>query len=152
MGSQMQLRLETQWARVSRHFRALVSLSGAQRRSYVLEKLRVVLPSNRDRDSESKIENRKSKISSEVLAQRINVQRATFAALARYTPTHFLGRLVLLLPCRAWAHSSRQPLRWRSVAEYVEEHYGPDDCHTDVMLLEPHARNFAELFEQNLGL
>jgi thioesterase domain-containing protein len=147
--SQMQLRFETQWACVSRHVRALASLSGAQRRAYIKEKLKLVAPWNRDNGSESKIENRKSKISSEVLAQRIKVQRATFAALARYNPSHFPGRLVLLLPCKAWAHSSRQPLRWRSVAERVEEHYGPDDCHTDVMLLEPHARNFAELFEQS---
>ncbi len=150
LGSQMRLRLETQCARVSRHFRALVSLSGAQRRAYILEKFKLIPPHS---DAESKINpataGQKSKISPEVLAQRIKVQRATFAALARYNPSHFPGRLVLLLPCRAWAHSSRQPLRWRSVAKRAEEHYGPDDCHTDVMLLEPHARNFAELFEQS---
>jgi hypothetical protein len=109
-----------------------------------------MLPSNRDHASQSKIENQNSKISSEVLARRIKVQRATFAALARYTPKHFPGQLVLLLPCKAWAHSSRQPLRWRSVAERVAEHYGPDDCHTDVMLLEPYARIFAELFRRSV--
>jgi thioesterase domain-containing protein len=149
-GSQMRLRFETGWARVSRHARALASLSGAQRRAYVIEKLNLVLPSNRGDGSESKIENQKSKISPEVLAQRIKVQRATFAALARYTPRHFPGRLVLLLPCKAWAHSSRQPLRWRTVAERVDEHYGPDDCHTDVMLLEPNAQVFAEMFTRSV--
>jgi thioesterase domain-containing protein len=151
LGSQMRLRLETQWARVSRHFRALVSLSGAQRRSYVREKLKLVLPSNRDRDPESKNKNQKSKISPEVLARRTRVERATFAALARYVPTHFPGQLALFLPSKAWARSSRQPLRWRTVAESVEEHYGPDDCHTDVMLLEPHAATFARLFDKNIA-
>src|SRR5205814_2360451 len=34
-GSQMRLRLETQWARVSRHVRALASLSGSERRAYI---------------------------------------------------------------------------------------------------------------------
>jgi thioesterase domain-containing protein len=145
LGSQMRLRLETQCARVVRHARALASLSGRQRRAYILEKFKLIPALS---DAESKIKNQQSKISPEVLAQRIKVQRATFAALARYNPSHFPGRLVLLLPCKAWAHSSRQPLRWRSVAEHVEEHYGPDDCHTDVMLLEPNAATFAELFTQ----
>jgi thioesterase domain-containing protein len=145
-GSQLRLQLETEWARVRRHVRALVSLSGSQRRAYIKEKLGLALRANRDNGTE--IEDEKSKISPEVLAQRINVQRATFAALARYEPSRFPGRLVLLLPCKDWAHSSRKPLRWRSVAERVEEHYGPDECHTDVMLLEPYARYFAELFEQ----
>jgi thioesterase domain-containing protein len=149
-GSQMRLRFETQWARVSRHVRELASLSGAQRRAYIKEKLRLVIRSNGDEGIESKIENRKSKISPEVLAQRIKVQRATFAALARYTPRHFPGRLVLLLPCEAWACSSREPLRWRSVAERVEEHYGPDDCHTDVMLLEPYAPIFVDIFRRSV--
>jgi thioesterase domain-containing protein len=149
--SQMRLRFETQWARVSGHVRALASLSGAQRRAYILEKLKLILPRS---DAESKINpataGQKSKISPEVLAQRIKVQRATFVALARYNPSHFAGRLLLLLPCKAWAHSSRKPLRWRSVAEHVEEHYGPDDCHTDVMLLEPHAAVFAKLFDRSV--
>jgi thioesterase domain-containing protein len=149
-GSQMRLRFETEWARVSRQIRALATLSGSQRRAYLMEKLRLVIPSNGDGGVESKIENQISNISPEVLAQRIKVQQATFGALARYTPTHFPGRLVLLLPCKAWARSSRQPLRWRTVAERVQEHYGPDDCHTDVMLLEPNAAIFAELFRRSV--
>src|SRR5262249_7022986 len=119
--SQMRLRLETEWARVSRHIRALASLSGKQRRAYVMQKLRLLIPSNGDEGIESNIEYRISNISSEVLAQRVRVQRATFAALARYTPRYFPGRLVLFLPCKTWVHSSRRPLRWRSVAERVEE-------------------------------
>jgi thioesterase domain-containing protein len=149
-GSQLRLRLEAQWARVNRHVRALASLSGSERQAYIKEKLRLVLPANRDDGTELKIENQKSNISPDVLAQRINVQRATFSALARYEPRRFAGRLVLLLPCKAWAHSSRKPLRWRSVAERVEEHYGPDDCHTDVMLLEPNAPVFAKMFRRNV--
>jgi thioesterase domain-containing protein len=149
-GSQLRLRLEAQWARVNRHVRALASLSGSERQAYIKEKLRLVLPANRDDGTESKIENQKSNISPDVLAQRINVQRATFAALARYEPRRFAGRLVLLLPCKAWARSSRKPLRWRSVAERVEEHYGPVDCHTDVMLLEPNAPVFAKMFRRNV--
>lgn len=148
--SQVRFRFEAEWERVSRHVRALGSLSGEQRRAYIKEKLKLVIPSNRDNGSEPNIVNQESKISPEVLAQRTKVQEATFAALARYTPRHFPGRLVLLLPCKAWARSSRQPLRWRSVAERVDTFYGPDDCDTDVMLLEPNARVMAELFNQGV--
>lgn len=150
LGSQLKLRLEGEWARVSRHARALRERSAGNRFSYIREKLKLVLPSNRVEEVESKTQNPKSKISPEVLAQRIGVQRATFAALARYTPVHFPGRMVLLLPCKSWAHSSRHPLYWRSVANRIEEYYGPDDCHTDVMLLEPYARIFAELFMESV--
>jgi thioesterase domain-containing protein len=149
--SQMRFRFENEWARASRHVRALASLSGSRRRAYIRDKLKLVVRANRDNASESNIEKAESKVSPEILAQRIQVQEATFAALARYTPRRFSGRLVLLLPCKAWARSSRQPLRWRSVAERAEEYCGPDDCDTDVMLLEPYARNFARLFEQSLA-
>jgi len=80
------------------------------------------------------------------LARRLSVQRATFAALRHYVPSHFAGRIILFLPGKAWVHSGLNPLRWRSVGDHVEEHVGPDDCHTDVMLLEPYARIFARLF------
>jgi thioesterase domain-containing protein len=138
--SQIRLRLETEWARVARHARALTTLSGPSRRSYLQEKLtlRVSSPPNPQPEHPA--------VAAEVLERRINVQRATFAALSRYTPGHFAGRLVLFLPCEAWAHSSRKPLRWRSVADHCEVHFGPEDCHTDVMLLEPHAPMFAGLF------
>lgn len=153
--SQVRLQLEGHCARVARHARAVKSLSGAQRWSYVREKLKLVLPSNRNDNQQSLLlpfdeqgTGVRDSAAEEVKTRRLKVQRATFAALARYTPTYFPGRLALLLPCKVWAQSSRQPLQWRSVAERAEEHYGPDDCHTDVMLLEPHARAFAELFAQ----
>jgi hypothetical protein len=80
------------------------------------------------------------------LARRLSVQRATFAALRHYVPSHFAGRIILSLPGKAWVHSGLNPLRWRLLADQVEEHFGPDDCHTDVMLLEPYARIFGRLF------
>lgn len=152
LGSQIRLRLETEWARVAKHADTLMSLAGRRRFPYIRDKLKLLLPGNRDHGFSSTIENRASKVSPEVLVQRLKVQRATFAALARYTPSHFPGRVVLLLPCNAWARSSRQPLRWRTVAERAEEHFGPDDCHTDVMLLDPYASLFAELFARSCAI
>lgn len=162
--SQIRLRLAAEWARVTRHTGALATLSGAERWSYVREKLKLVLQSKRPRmESMAPVGARpgapdeageisagatRASLAEEIKAQRIKVQRATFAALRRYTPSHFAGRLVLLLPSKAWARSDRHPLRWRCVADLAEEHFGPDECHTDVMLLEPYAVVFAELFKR----
>jgi thioesterase domain-containing protein len=140
LASQIRLRLETEWARVARHARALATLSGPARRSYLREKVALRVSSTTNPQSTHPA------VAVEVLERRIQVQRATFAALSRYTPGHFAGRLILFLPCEAWAHSSRKPLRWRSMANQCEEHFGPEDCHTDVMLLEPYAPIFAGLF------
>lgn len=141
LGSQVRLRLELESARVARHARALASLSGAARLLYLREKLLLLAPSGGTPQSAQPA------IATEVLARRINVQQATFAALRRYKPGRFAGRLVLFLPSKAWSQSSRHPLRWRSLADHCEEHFGPDDCHTDVMLLEPYAADFAKQFK-----
>jgi thioesterase domain-containing protein len=144
LGSQIRLRLETEWARVARHARALTALSGSARRSYVRQKLMCI---SRSKTTQPE----RPGVAAEVLARRISVQRATFAALSRYTPGHFAGPLILFLPCKTWACSSLKPLRWLSVAERGEEHFGPDDCHNDVMLREPYAAIFAALFAQFCG-
>jgi thioesterase domain-containing protein len=82
-----------------------------------------------------------------VLALRAAVERATVAAARRYTPGRFPGRVGLFLPCDAWAHSGKEPLRWRSLAQDAEVYCGPDDgCNGDNMLREPFAPAFAELF------
>jgi thioesterase domain-containing protein len=137
--SLIRFRLETEWARVTRHARALATLSGPARRSYLREKLMCII---RPRNTQPQ----RPTVAAEVLARRINVQQATFAALGCHTPGHFAGRLILFLPCKAWARSSLKPLRWRSAADHCQGYFGPDDCHNDVMLLEPYARIFAELF------
>jgi thioesterase domain-containing protein len=141
--SQARLSLSAQWARLLRHGRALISLPAAERRSYIREKLKLLAaPAGDTRPNPSTA-------AAEVVALRERVQRATFAALRRYRPSHFPGRLVLLLPCRAWADAGRFPLRWASVADSCEKFFGPDDCHSDVMLLDPYAPIFADLFRRS---
>ena len=76
---------------------------------------------------------------------------ATFAALRNYLPGHFAGRLVHFLPSLEWVNSADQPLRWLSCARQAIEYYGPNGCELDVMLLEPYARVFAELFAKAQG-
>ena len=82
-----------------------------------------------------------------MLVLRAKVERATLGALARYAPGHFAGRVCLFLPSREWLGGDDVMLRWRSVAQRTEAHFGPDGCDGDVMLREPYARSFAELVD-----
>lgn len=86
-----------------------------------------------------------------LLVRRAAVERATLAAIPHYTPRHFAGRLHLLLPCQEWLSTGNQALRWGSMAQHVEKHFGPAGCNADNMLREPYARTFAELFNRSLA-
>lgn len=130
-------RFAQQVERVVRHTRTLVSLSAAERRLYVAEKLRA---HKAWRAAESLA------APDPVLVLRAKVERATLAAARCYTPGHFADRVCLFLPCKDWVRSRNEPLRWRSVAPHAEEYYGPDGCDGDNMLREPYAAAFAELF------
>src|SRR2546427_9880126 len=70
-----------------------------------------------------------------VLVRRATVERATIAALRRYTPGHFAGRLILLSPSREWLASGAL---WRSVVERAEEYLGPAGCEGGTMTREPY--------------
>ena len=139
MVPQLQQRLAHQVDRVSKHARALTSLSSGERRHYISEKLR---------QRAARLDTERSRAADPVLALRSRVERATLAAVRRYTPRHFAGHLSLFLPSREWAHSGDMPLHWQSVAQSTEQYFGPDDCNGDHMLREPYAPAFAELFAQ----
>jgi thioesterase domain-containing protein len=129
--------LAEQTQRLVRQSRLLVSMSSDERRSYIAGKLhRPKTPGLVETTA----------LPNTALARRASVQRATFAALRRYSPRHFSGRLVHFFPSSEWINSRDQPLRWRSCARHAAEYYGPDGCVLDAMLLEPNARVFAQLF------
>jgi thioesterase domain-containing protein len=125
--------------RLIRHARAMVTLSSGERRSYIAERLRNI----RVRQSADLPEQ-----SDSVLALQAKVERATLRAARRYTPSHFAGRISLFLPCQAWVRCGAEPLRWRAVAQQTEEYFGPDGCDNDIMLRQPYAATFAQLFRQ----
>jgi TubC N-terminal docking domain/Thioesterase domain len=118
---------------VARHGRALWSLRGTARLRYVSDKLRF---------------RRRPVAPDPVLVMRGRVERATVAALRRYTPRPFMGRLCLFVPCREWVRSGDQPLRWRALAPRTELFYGPEGCTRDTMLHDPYAGSFAGLLRQ----
>ncbi len=136
-----ELRYQTRFQikRLVRHARAMVTLSSAERRSYIAERLRNIRAQQNNAPPEE---------SDLVLALRTKVERATIRAARRYTPSHFAGRLSLFLPCPAWVNCGAEPLRWREVAQQTEEYFGSDGCDNDNMLRQPYAATFAELFQQ----
>jgi len=138
--AQLRKRLAAYVDRLANCARRLASLSPRDRRHFIGEKLR-----NRWRLPASE----GPAALDPVRAQRANVERATFSALRRYVPGYFGGHLSLFLPCEDWARSRDEPLRWRSVAPYAKAYFGPERCTTDIMLGEPYATAFAELFNQS---
>jgi thioesterase domain-containing protein len=125
--------------RIGRHVRTLASLSFAQARQYLAAK--------RSRWQGERAAGHAA-LADPVLARRALVSRATVAAIRRYTPAGYAGRVSLILPNRDWLRSGTDPLRWRSVAPQADHCFGPDDCNPDLLLMEPDAGPIAELFMQ----
>ena len=139
---QLRLRLARHAGWVSEHIRALASLSNEERRLYTTAKLTARLRHHKaQRDTSHRA------TPDPVVVLRTRVEAATIVALRRYTPHHFAGRVGLFLPNREWLRPGNAMLRWRRVARDTEEYCGPEGCEGDVMLLEPHVRAIAELFQ-----
>jgi thioesterase domain-containing protein len=136
--SQLRWQFGRQVKRVATHTRTVISLSSTERRSYVAERLR-----NRKALRTSAL----AATPDPVLVQRERLGAATVAAIRRYAPGHFAGRLNLFLPTQ-WLCPDEVLVQWRSVVEYAEGHFGPDGCTGDSMLREPYASAFANLFRR----
>ena len=132
-------RLAYEVERAVRHAGALASRSWDERRQYIAQKLR---RRKGERDSERATE------VNPVVIMRAKVGKLTIGAVRRYTPGFFAGRVALIMPNREWLCSGAAPLRWRLVAQHTEEYFGPGACEGDLMLREPFAPAFAEIFTQ----
>ena len=84
------------------------------------------------------------------LANQRRVVRATVAAVKRYEPGYYGGRVDLFLPNGAWSRSIEQPDQWKRVSGRVVEHVGPDHVNGATMLREPHIRVLAKLVNASL--
>lgn len=83
-----------------------------------------------------------------VLASRAQLKSTAIAALQRYIPTPYSGRVCIFLPNKAWLRSGAAPHRWLRVMPRVEFYFGPDDCDGSRMLEEPDAPAVAELYRK----
>jgi thioesterase domain-containing protein len=135
---QLRYRLAREMERVLRHSRTLVSLPSGERQSYLATRWRNLRV-------ESALPTQTTE-SDPVLRFREKVGRATIAAVSRYTPGAFPGRVGLFLPTKAWLSGNDVVSRWQKVAPGVEGCYGPDGSTGDTMLREPYAEAFAKLF------
>ena len=127
--------LRRTWNGLGAHARKLVARSSGGSLAYLAERVR----------------ERKLRRDDPLLALRVEVERATIAAVRGYTPGHFPGRLCLFLPTNAWARTRFGAPLWRRVARTCEEYPGPDGCGADDLLIEPHAGALAALFRQCRG-
>lgn len=71
-------------------------------------------------------------------------------AVRRYTPTPYRGRVCMFLPNKAWVRSGSAPLQWLRTMPHTEVYYGPRSCYGPLMLQDPDAPAFAELYRQAL--
>ena len=128
-----------QMTRIGRHVHALMMLSFPDSLRYITAKLR-----------RRKLLRDAGRAAAEdpVLLRRADVARTTIAAVRRYSPGSYAGRVGLLLPNRQWLHSGADPLRWRTVAPHAEHYFGPDGCDPDLLLIEPDVPAIARLFRQ----
>jgi len=135
--SQLGWRLRRQLARVSGHARALGTLPAGELGGYIAERMRV-RRERRDAVHAAALD--------PVLVRRARVERATIAAIRRYRPAPFAGRLSLLLPYEGWLPSATP--QWASLARGTDVYAGPPGCDNDTMLREPYAADFAALFRR----
>ena len=124
--------------RVDSHVRALAAGGVAEGAGYVRDRLRRRVEEAHERRDPA-------------LDDRRRVEAATLAAVARYEPPGYGGRVDLVMPSAAWRTSGDRPHLWRGVAGDVVEHVGPDGATGDTVLLPPHVRATADLVNDALG-
>ena len=134
--TQLWLRLLSQAKRARNALRALVG-SEARRRFFA----------NKLRDHQARRAAARTAARDAVLLRRREVERATLSAIRRYWPSRFTGRVCLFLAGKQWQRSGVAALRWRAVAQQVEEYSGPEVSLGHDML-RVHAAAFAELFRR----
>lgn len=137
---QLRHKLALQTARIRKNWQILATLSLTEYRQYVAQKLQ-------QRKAQQEAE--KKEAADPLRARRIGVEKATMAAVARYDPEHFPGRVCLLLPNAQWRYANDRRLGWpANAAAAIEEYCGPDDCDGYTMLQAPSVAVFAEFFRR----
>jgi thioesterase domain-containing protein len=122
---------------VRRHAPALNTGSVADRLEYVRDRVQARASAAEQRDDPA-------------LDNRRRMEDATVAAVKRYEPGFYAGRVDAFLPSEAWRHSGERPDEWKQVAPHVIEHVGPEGTDGDNMLREPHVRVLAALLNPSL--
>lgn len=131
-------RLEEATRSVARHSRALATLPATERRKYFSERWHNF---KKERAAE------REAARDPVVMLRNKVGRATLAAIRRYVPGLYHGRL-----CLFWPGASRDDnalKQWASVARHTEFYLGPAGCNGATMLSEEYAAAYAELFRRS---
>jgi thioesterase domain-containing protein len=81
-----------------------------------------------------------------VSVSRARLKSASIAALRRYVPAPYAGRVCIFLPNKAWLRSGAAPHRWLRVVPHAEFYFGSENCNGPLMLEEPDAAAMAALY------
>lgn len=129
--------------RAIRHSRTLMSLSAAQQWQYLSERLR---------GRQAERAHKQPSAEDPVIVWRERVGRTTLAAIRRYNPAPFSGRLALFWPGENWRRARSAPAKWMKLAPDSVKLAGPDGSNGSDMLREPYAASFARLFKATLEI
>ena len=83
-----------------------------------------------------------------VAEERERLKKITANAVRNYKPVDIATRICQILPSRDSALPRQATAPWRGVVPRIEEHYGPDGCEGDVMLLDSHVCAIADLIRK----
>jgi thioesterase domain-containing protein len=122
--------------RLTRHVRKLASLPAGELRQYVSERVRNY-KTERSAASDA--------AQDPVLIRREKVGRATLAAIRRYLPGSFSGRVSIFSPSKETDGAAAA--QWSSVAHDIENYFGPAGCNGALMLSDYYATTFAGLYK-----
>lgn len=122
-------------ARLARHIRGLTSGSLAERLNYIKTRLH-----RRSQMSEAMVG-----VSRAELAARFRVERATLAAISRYKPRRYPGRIDLFITSDKWHEAHR----WSAFAGTIREHT-VGNFEIDDLLLGPHVTLLANSLQDAL--
>lgn len=128
------------WYRPLPQFAERVALRLKRARKYVTNVSAMVQRLRHDRDHVPEID--------PVAVQRAKLKKITANAVRHYKPLPIAARVCQILPSRDCALPRKATLPWRTAVPHIEEHYGPDNCEGDVMLLEPHVSAIAKILRE----
>jgi len=134
-------RMAREIERGANHVRAMATLPHGKLSEYIAAKIR----QRRQRREEAAAAN-----ADPALEQRRIVEIATLAAVRRYMPQPYGGRVSLFVPDGNERRAAL--LRWREVAANAELYPAPPECDGDQMLRPPHVADIAAQFQRCAAL
>lgn len=126
--------------RARRHLRVLTSTSAADGFRYLVGRVRQA--------RQTQLASRDRRLATSESTRRLEV--ATQAGIRRYPLRRYRGEIDLFLSSESSRKNGFREDRWKTLADGIREHVGPDGCDDAVMLQEPWVPTIASLLSVRL--